>query len=288
MHVKLLTTLLLIILLSGVFLTLDTNASYSDRENANGNSLTAATLDMSMRDAGGTTITSLFDMTGAKPGDSQEKTLVIANDGALDFVYRLRVEGISGTTALCDAITLDVKNGATPVYSGPMSGFTGDPTTYSAGSNTWTLTAHFNKDDAALMHTSCAFTLRANAWQAGTSGLWGFSDTESVTNSIQTNTWVVVSFTKRDDNHTVSFNVTNIEDYTLVTYKITYASDGGDKGIQGTQALSGDHSYEKTDQFLGSCTSGGTCTPDTGVANLKLTIELTDSGGTIHTFEKTL
>lgn len=288
MKMKLLTALFTITLIAGVFFTVDTNASYSDEEDSNGNSFTTSSLDMSIRDTAGATVTSLFSMTGIKPGDSQEKTIVIAKDGTEDFTYRLKIDSLGGTPALCDAINLDVKHGIIPVYSGKLSGFTGDPATFSAGSNAWTFTARLGSDDTALMHSECTFALRADAWQNGSGGLWGLSDKESLTNTIATNTWVVVSFGQNTETHTASFKVENIEDYTSLEYKITYTSDGGDKGIQGTHSLSHQPSFEKTDQFMGSCTSGGTCTPDSGVSNIKLTIDLTDTGGTAHHFEKSL
>lgn len=283
---KLLSISILFTLLISVFLTLDTNASYSDREESNGNHISAATLDMSVRDTSGAQVPTLFTLDDAKPGDSQERTIVIARDGSQNFTYRLRMDGMSVSPSLCNAITLSVKNGLTSVYSGDLAGFTSTPTSHSAGSNAWTFGVHI--DDDAVMDAECDFSLRADAWQAGSAGLWGLSDTESVADPIKTKTWVVVSFDKHTDTHTVSFSVTNIEDYTKIDYIITYSGDGEDRGIVGSQDLSNTHAFDKHGIFLGSCTSGGTCTPDTGVTGLKLTVDLTESGGAIQSFEKSL
>lgn len=277
---------MLFTLLSSVFLTRDTNASYSDREESNGNHVSAASLDMSVRDTLGVQVSTLFTLDDAKPGDRQEKTIVIANNGTENFTYRLGMNGITVSPSLCDAITLSVKNGLTSVYSGDLAEFTGTPTSHSAGSNAWTFAVHI--DDDAVMDAECDFSLRADAWQVGSAGLWGLSDTESVADPIKTKTWVVVSFDKHTDTHTVSFSVTNIEEYTKLAYTITYKNDEIDRGIVGSETLSNNHSFDKNGIFLGSCTSGGTCTPDTGVTDIKLTVNLTESGGAIQSFEKTL
>ncbi len=76
-----------------------------------------------------------------------------------------------------------------------------------------------------------------------------------------------------------SFSVTGISDYTYIAYELTYWSANGTKGAKGEHILSNDNEFSRSHIFLGTCTSGGTCTPDPDVQNLNVSVTLTHTGG---------
>jgi|GEM_PF-4951720 len=76
-----------------------------------------------------------------------------------------------------------------------------------------------------------------------------------------------------------SFTVTGISSYTQISYELTYGTASGTKGAKGEHILSGENEFSRSDIFLGSCTSGGTCTPDPDVKNLNVTVTLTHTSG---------
>ncbi len=74
--------------------------------------------------------------------------------------------------------------------------------------------------------------------------------------------------------HEAAFTVTNVSQFNELDYTLTYDTDSGQEAIVGHLLLSGLPGAEVTDLYLGTCSSGGTCVPHTGVTQLNLEVEL--------------
>lgn len=82
-----------------------------------------------------------------------------------------------------------------------------------------------------------------------------------------------------DDKKSVSFKVTNIKDYSSLSYELTYTAYDMEKGIVGSGVdITGQTEYEKTDLDLATC-SDGACAYDQNVHNFQLKITLVDKDG---------
>ncbi len=81
------------------------------------------------------------------------------------------------------------------------------------------------------------------------------------------------------DGHTATFTVTNTSSFDQISYTLTYDTDTKTQGLMGTIAINGNNIITKDGLTLGTCSTGGTCTYDTGVNNVTLSVALTNSKG---------
>lgn len=97
-----------------------------------------------------------------------------------------------------------------------------------------------------------------------------------------------LDFYLREDKKAVGFKVEgyDLDMYTSLDYLITYNSDQGTQGIVGTKTVSGVSKIVEENLILGSCSSGGVCTYNTGVSEIN--IEVTLHGSTEKVLEQTI
>lgn len=84
-----------------------------------------------------------------------------------------------------------------------------------------------------------------------------------------------LNFYLREDKNAVGFKVSgDLSGYKSLDYLITYGSNQSTQGIMGTKVISGVSEITEEDLLLGSCSSGGTCTYNTGITNINLKVTL--------------
>jgi signal peptidase I len=99
-------------------------------------------------------------------------------------------------------------------------------------------------------------------------------------NIFSTGNWVdpVLTLTESTDKKSLTFKMTNISAYKNLSYKLTYDTDTVSEGVMGSDTISG-QMYTSLPISLGSCSSNGKCTYNTGVHNVVLKVTLSRSGG---------
>lgn len=185
---RLLTKLTLLTLLALLPFVSVTQAFYSDTETSESNTFTAGSLDL-----GYTSPADNFAPDTLLPGDTANRSATVANLGILPFEYDQAYSYVSGSSDLCNALQLEVRNASnivvydnllsllTLVGSSPMP--SGNSTTFS-----FKVTLPTNAS-SALRNTSCTFDLVARAWQEGGSYGNGFDDIEALSNTISAGDW---------------------------------------------------------------------------------------------------
>ncbi len=143
------------------------------------------------------TPTSLFSLTDFKPSHSDTQTLVIKNQGSLDFQYNFEFNKTSGSDTLCQALELDASLGGTGYYSGSLSSFTlpSTQTTTSGTQDDWDLTVSLSQTDESLQNLACAFDLTISAFQITSDGSWGFTDTKITSSTVESGDWTAPTST---------------------------------------------------------------------------------------------
>lgn len=184
-------------------------AFYNDLELSPTNVIASGSLDVTM-----TSPTDNFEPTHITPGQTSQRTVTIANAGTMPFFFDLNSDPTTGTgeTALCQALQLtihqDLPSATDPLlYSGLLHDFTGLPTPHQLQPTdlaqnfivSFSLPALTEPD---LQNQSCAFALTASAWQSDQIKGWGgFTDTEQLESSIETDEWQLsdVTVCKEDE-----------------------------------------------------------------------------------------
>jgi len=92
------------------------------------------------------------------------------------------------------------------------------------------------------------------------------------------NTGPKFTLTESEDEKTLSFKITGVSAYDNLSYTLTYDTDTVSEGAMGSDIISG-QTYTSSSITLGSCSSDGNCTYDSGVHNIVLTVTLSGSGG---------
>jgi hypothetical protein len=109
-----------------------------------------------------------------------------------------------------------------------------------------------------------------------------FSDSQVITGNIfSTGHWVApaLTLTESPDGKTLSFNITDVSDYNSLSYTLTYDTDTVPQGALGSDTISGP-TYTSSPITLGTCSTGGQCTYNSGVHNIVLKVTLSGAGGT--------
>jgi predicted ribosomally synthesized peptide with SipW-like signal peptide len=116
-------------------------------------------------------------------------------------------------------------------------------------------------DNSALMHAYWD----SGATECGTPGHENLSQAP-------TNTESTLKLFSAD--HKISFTVTNISQFNLLKYTLTYDSDSGEQAIIGQIEFDGQDQIEVKDLITGICSSGGVCVYHEGITEIKLEVEL--------------
>jgi len=154
-----------------------TLAYFNDTENSPVNSLSAGTLDFSLS---GNDFSP--DVT---PSQNTLRTININNDGSLDFNYAIKSDNVSGD--LCDGLNLSASLGAYN-YTGPIGGFDYFAGQFGTVGGNWQFEISLINSDSSLQNKSCAFDFIFNGSQIGGAG---FSDIETISNTVNSGTWVI-------------------------------------------------------------------------------------------------
>jgi hypothetical protein len=205
---------------SALFSTLSTSlANFTDTETLSDNSIETTILDITLTSGQNNFVSDPADL---QPGDSVARDIYLTSaSGSADLSHDLSYQFISGNTALCGLLNLKIWYNH---YHGPFSGgyvnrdmrlvYDGALTSLSDLSNSDFLIPHptdqYDSDpsdgltqwfyyqitlpssglDPALQNQTCNFDFVVDAWQAGSSDKnSGFTDTESITNSLGSGTW---------------------------------------------------------------------------------------------------
>ena len=115
---------LMIIAVVAASITGGAMALFTDQETSAGNTFTAGTIDLALTN--GSPLP--FSVSAMAPGDNVTGTLDVDNSGTLDLRYAMTTTG-DGSSILDEQLDLEIKQGATTLYSGKLSsGAIGDPT----------------------------------------------------------------------------------------------------------------------------------------------------------------
>ncbi len=99
-------------------------ALFTDTETNAGNAFTAGTIDLALTN--GSPLP--FSVSAMAPGDNVTGTLDVDNSGTLDLRYAITTTA-DGSSILDEQLDLEIKQGATTLYSGKLSSAAiGDPT----------------------------------------------------------------------------------------------------------------------------------------------------------------
>lgn len=193
--VKKLSVVCLLLACASSLLTVPgTNAGFSDREDSQGNTWAAGSLDARA------TYVEHFQVEGMNPTQKPKHRITFTNEGSLDFRYGVRYQNTGGDALLCDALLLTAERNGVVVYDTlPMKDFdvkdfSSDPFTLAPfGDDNWDFTAELPADaGASLEHSSCQWAFDFTAWQTDLpDATHGFSDVEVVApHSIATGEWL--------------------------------------------------------------------------------------------------
>ena len=160
-------------------------AAFSSVVTSPNNLLQLGTLDLSL------TPTTLFTLTDFKPGDFQTKSLSIDNQGSLPFQYNFEFTKTAGSDDLCQALELKAVLSSQALYNGSLTSFTlgSNQTLSSSNQDDWDLTVALNQSDESLQSLTCDFDITVNTHQTTSDGTWGFTDSQSASNSIESGDW---------------------------------------------------------------------------------------------------
>lgn len=111
------------------------------------------------------------------------------------------------------------------------------------------------------------------------------ADNQKVSSVFRAAVWetVKLDFYFMNDQKEVGFKVYGPElpKYTKIDYLITYDSDQGIQGISGTKNINGADQIVENNLILGTCSSGGTCSYNSGIRKVKITIKFDEVDSTI-------
>ncbi|MGB3921771.1 MAG: hypothetical protein WBL19_00610 [Minisyncoccia bacterium] len=147
----------------------ETVAVFSDTETSSGNRFAAIVLDFLAYGGGAGKVTPT-----APPIEIPFNTSPAAGSSGLN--YRVKIENIAGTMALCNALSVTVKDSIPFAYTGPIAGLNGTATTSVA----MILQISLPSDPGVLSTDQCTFDIVARAWNQYVPENTGYSDEERV------------------------------------------------------------------------------------------------------------
>lgn len=164
----------------GLSAVVGTFAYFNDTETSSANEFNAATLDFLLTSAGGFS-------PNVTPAATSSRTVNVVNNGSLGFEYAASTTNAVG--ALCSFLNLAAKLNGAEKYNGPLSGFNAGPFVFDAPEK-WDFTVSLISSEASLQNKNCAFDFNFDGEQNGGAG---FSDTETVANTVESGEWEVNS-----------------------------------------------------------------------------------------------
>ena len=147
----------------------ETAAVFSDTETSSGNRFTAIVLDFLAYGGGAGKVTPT-----APPIEIPFNTSPAAGSSGLN--YRVTIENIAGTMALCNALSVTVKDGLPFAYTGPIAGLNGTATTSVA----MILQISLPTDPGVSLTDQCTFDIVARGWNEYVPENTGYKDEERV------------------------------------------------------------------------------------------------------------
>ena len=284
------------------------SSGFSDTKISANNNFSTSILDFSLKDTSDNPLISpFFNITNMKPGDSHLQTVRVKKDpGSIDFKYEINFLKTSGENNLCDALQLKASLNGVDQFNGNLSDFNmiHDVAIGPSGQNDWDFTISLSNTADSLKNKTCGFNLVFKGYQADSDGAWGFFDSHSLANNVATGAWTETGLMRSlmigptlptepeielnisADLETLSFKVININNFKILSYELTYDADLAPQGIMGSLILDNQNEYIKNNIILGSCSTDGKCTYDTGIKNMKLKVTLTDEDGNKTVLEK--
>ena len=127
------------------------------------------------------------------PAQNTSRNISVVKDGSLDFQYTVQITNLSGDLALCDALNLDANvDGDGSEYNGALTAFITTSKLFDFPED-WVFAANLTHSDYFLQNKTCAFDFVFNGVQIGGAG---FSDTETIHNTITSGQWQKVVINK--------------------------------------------------------------------------------------------
>ncbi len=280
---KTLIKLLLLVLLPLIPLMSISNAQYHDTEKAAGNYFAASSLDFELRNQENHVQTEpFFDLKKIKIGNVSEKSITVVNKGQMDLTYYPAFDYTDGSMAVCNALELTAARDGDTVYTGTLADFT--MSTASAAltgtDDSWKFTLVNHDDAVTLQGKTCEFDIVFKSVDTG------FSDTETLTNTVSIAYEPKLTAVLNPITHTFAFTLSSLDNFLGFTYTLDYATDLINEHITDTIELQDETTKTETN-YLGTC-SDGVCTPQANPHNFILNIGLIDVDGDIVTLTKEL
>lgn len=171
---KILSVILIVSLNGAGLLTIGSTLSYFNDQEASAASMSAAILDFSL--SSGSDFAPEISVTSSMAF----RTILIHNDGTLDFNYSVTPANATGT--LCDSLDIVAYLSSVEVFRGPLASFYYQAT-MTGNVSQWDFTASLpaTTTDPAQENATCSFDLLFDGVQIGCSG---FSDTEQIANLV--------------------------------------------------------------------------------------------------------
>ncbi len=263
------------------------NAEYYDKETVASNNLSATSLNMILQNGEGDTYSGLlFHSDKLKENETLEKKIYVAKDGGLNFYYYPEFKFKNGNESVCSGLNVVVKKEGTEVYHGILKEFNqvAEPVQLAGTKHAWEFGVSHENKDINLQGKKCEFDIVFKAFQ--NVDYTGFSDTEKVSNVIG---FAYEAHLAAYHNKTLKkfiFTLSDLINFDGFNYILTYKTNDGDRGVEGSQILNGE-SHKKIQILLGSCSSGG-CTYESNPSDFSLEIELLDIDGEVFTISKQL
>jgi len=190
---SLLKTVCLLIIIglnwTGLLAVDQASAFFSNNEDSNANTFTASTLDFSLSSPGD------FSPSVLAPGQSATRNISVNKDGSLDFQYNIQSVKTGGDDDFCDALQLEARLEGEVKYNDSLMGFNLDfPVVIGAdGQDDWLFTVTLPTGvPETIQEKTCQFKFIFDGWQSNLpDSSAGFSDTEEITNLLQSGKWVI-------------------------------------------------------------------------------------------------
>lgn len=283
---KLLVKILLAIILLVMPFIYISNAEYIDNEASNGNTFSASSLDLELRDPNGFLITiPLFDNQKIKEDEEIEKEFKVVSAGSITFYYFAKCEFKSGDEEVCQATNLVAERDGVEVYDGALSDFdlTGSSTQVTAGEDQWSFVLKNENSDINLQGENCEFDIKFMAYQNSVST--GFSDEEVLANNIIFPFEPTIGLTHNTTFHQLIISLGNLSNFVSFDFTLDYDTDTISDHIEQSHTLSGE--TNKTIEIDLGTESEGVLVPYPNPHNFQLDIEFTDiNSDTINYLEE--
>ncbi len=181
------------ILILGFFLlkVKRTSADLTAQRTVKSNHLRATTLALAeQHPANFSSLTTLFNIDGYRPGGFDIKAVRLAKIGELDFKYQLKVESLGEPTLLCQNLNFRVLKNWNETYNGPLLNFAVEATIPSTGNDEWIFVLSFPDGGDNLKNANCVFNLAARTWRNDPNEEFhGFWSKKQLTSLVASGAW---------------------------------------------------------------------------------------------------